>query len=255
MVEIKKYKYGEYKSVLYVELTGENIIEPNESGFITVQMKTDIPNRGDRFGYRETEKGKLYALSFCFPYLADNEKGEWIIEPFFDDGESRSNDLADYSVKLKIPESYEVAMTGKEEKVNDIFITTAKDVRDFAIVACDFMEKESFEVEGIRVNNYYLAGEYAEEYKEITNAVAKDSLSVFSKQIGKYPYEELDIVPCLFADMQPVQQLEDFVLLCCFFVGTGQMNTEIFHHLFVRNSLLFHQIVISVDGLHIPIIR
>ena len=53
-----KYKYGEYKSVLYVELTGENIIEPNESGFITVQMKTDIPNRGDRFGYRETEKGK-----------------------------------------------------------------------------------------------------------------------------------------------------------------------------------------------------
>ena len=193
-----KYKYGEYKSVLYVELTGENIIEPNESGFITVQMKTDIPNRGDRFGYRETEKGKLYALSFCFPYLADNEKGEWIIEPFFDDGESRSNDLADYSVKLKIPESYEVAMTGKEEKVNDIFITTAKDVRDFAIVACDFMEKESFEVEGIRVNNYYLAGEYAEEYKEITNAVAKDSLSVFSKQIGKYPYEEIDIVPCLF---------------------------------------------------------
>lgn len=193
-----KYKYGDNKSVLYVELTGENIIEPNETRFITVQMNTDIPNRGDRFGYRETEKGKLYALSFCFPYLADNENGEWIIEPFFDDGESRSNDLADYYVTLKLPESYEVAMSGKEEKVTGMFITSAKDIRDFAIVACDFMEKESFEVEGIQINNYYLVGEYTKEYKEITKAVAKDSLSVFSKQIGKYPYEELDIVPCLF---------------------------------------------------------
>ena len=22
-------------------------------------------------------KGKLYALSFCFPYLADNDNGKW----------------------------------------------------------------------------------------------------------------------------------------------------------------------------------
>ena len=71
-------------------------------------------------------------------------------------------------------------------------------MRDFAIVACDFMKKETFEVKGIQINNYFLIGEYADEYKAITKAVAADSVSIFTEQIGSYPYNELDIVPCLF---------------------------------------------------------
>lgn len=117
---------------------------------------------------------------------------------YFYDGESRSNDLADYSVVFHVPESYKVAMTGREKNMNGAIVSTAKNMRDFAIVACDFMEKDSFEIDGIQINNYYLDGKYTEEYRTIAKAVAKDSLSVFSKQIGKYPYDELDIAPCLF---------------------------------------------------------
>lgn len=192
------YKFGNNKSILYVQLDDQNSIEPNETAYITIQLETDIPNRGDRFGYRETENGKLYALSFCFPYLADNDNGEWILDPFFDDGESRSNDLANYSVVFHAPDNYEVAISGNEKHENGTIISTAENMRDFAIVACDFMKKETFEVEGIQVNNYYLAGEHADEYKKITKAVASDSISIFTEQIGNYPYKELDIVPCLF---------------------------------------------------------
>lgn len=185
-------------SVIFVNLGEDKKLEAGETIELTVEIQTDIPDRADRFGYQETEKGKLYALSFCFPYLADYENGEWQLDPFFDDGESRSHDLADYSVTFHAPESYVVAATGISETNNGETRITAENVRDFAIVACNFMEKESFTVEGIQVNNYFLDGKYTDEYVKISKAVAKDSIRIFTERIGKYPYEELDIVPCLF---------------------------------------------------------
>lgn len=193
-----QYEFGKDKTVIFVSLDEKNAIAPGERKTITVEMKTDIPNRGDRFGYRKTQKGTLFAVSFCFPYLADNENGEWNTDPFFDDGESRSNDLADYTVKLNAPEGYTVAMTGSETTEKGITTGQAESVRDFAFVACDFMEKDTFEVDGITINSYYLEGGKKEDYRKITNAVAKDSVKIFNEKIGLYPYEELDIVPCLF---------------------------------------------------------
>lgn len=196
--EVLDFSFGKDKSIIYVQLGENGTIQRGETKSVTVKMKTDIPNRADRFGYKKTKKGKLYALSFCFPYLADNEDGEWQTDPYFDDGESRSWDLADYYVTFDAPENYMVAATGNSNTVNEKTTIEAKNVRDFAIVACDFMEKETFEVEGIKVNNYYLDGKYTNEYRNITNLVAKDSIEIFTEEVGKYPYEELDIVPCLF---------------------------------------------------------
>ena len=192
-----EYKNGKDKSIIYVSLGKDEEIKPGQRQTITVSMETDIPNRGDRFGYRETEKGTLFALSFCYPYLADNENGKWDTDPYFDDGENRSSDLADYTVKLHAPEGYAVAMTGKEITENGTSTVQIKSVRDFAVVVCDFMEKDTFEVDGITVNSYYLDGKFTEEYRTITKAVAEDSLKVFGEKIGKYPYDELDIAPCL----------------------------------------------------------
>lgn len=191
------YTYGDNQSILFIRL-GDKAIAPGGTVSITVEMKTDIPNRGDRFGYRKTDKGTLYAMSFCFPYLADSENGQWEQDPFFDDGESRSHDLADYTVTFRAPAEYLVAMTGSEVTKDGITTGTAESVRDFAIVACDFMQKDTFEVDGIRVNNYYLDGNFTEEYRAITEQTAKDSLAIYNEQVGRYPYAELDIVPMLF---------------------------------------------------------
>ena len=210
-----KVKYKKKRSAIKVDLGAKGKLKPGETGAITVRLKTHIPNRADRFGYQKTKKGKLYALSFCFPYLADNLNGKWQLDPYFDDGESRSWDLADYNVTFRAPVSYKVAATGKVVKTTvkgskstakstkakaKIGITKikARNVRDFAIVACNFMAKDSFDVEGIRVNNYYLSGKHKAEYRKLTRLVAEDSIRLYTQQLGECPYDEIDIAPCLF---------------------------------------------------------
>ena len=153
-----KVTYKQGNSVLYVKLGSKGKIKPGKTKSVTIRMWTDIPDRQDRFGYQKTKQGKLYALSFCFPYLADNVNGKWINDPYFDDGESRSYDLADYDVTFQAPKSYAVATVGKSTTKKGKTKITAKKARDFAIVACNFMKKDSFKVGKIKVNNYYLNG-------------------------------------------------------------------------------------------------
>lgn len=192
-----KYSYKKGKTVLVVNL-GKGKVRPGETGSVVVRMKTDIPDRQDRFGVQKTKKGKLYTLSFCFPYLADNKNGKWNTDPFFDDGESRSSDTANYYVSFKAPKSYKVAASGDEKTKNGVTRITAKNCRDFAIVTSNFMKKDSFKVCGINVNNYYLKGGHYNQYRKLSKMVAVDSIGLFTKKVGKYPYKELDITECLF---------------------------------------------------------
>ena len=193
-----KLRYAKGKTVIWVKLGKKGKLKPGETGAVVVKMKTDIPKRQDRFGWQKTKNGRHYALSFCFPYLADNRNGKWQKDPYFDDGESRSWDLANYYVTFRAPKGYMVAATGTGKTSKGVTKITAKKVRDFAIVACDFMKKDTFRVKGVRVNNYYLKGKYQKTYRKFSKMVAKDSLRIFTEQIGKYPYKELDIVPCNF---------------------------------------------------------
>ncbi len=190
--------YKKRKSAVLVDLGKKGKVKPGKIGIVRVKLKTEIPNRKDRFGYQQTAKGKLYALSFCFPYLADNVNGKWQLDPYFDDGESRSWDLADYSVVLRAPRSYKVAATGASTTKGGKTVIKASDVRDFAIVACNFMKCDSFKVKDIKVNNYYLDGKYKAKYRKLTRLICKDAIKLYIDEIGKYPYDELDVVPCLF---------------------------------------------------------
>ena len=201
-------------------------------------MDTKIPYRQDRFAVQKSRHGKEYTISFCFPYLADNEQVDanefmakgairktlieniaWDTAPFFDDGESRSADLADYDVEFVVPSDYEVAAVGKSELAEaagttdtatdaadaadaadaSTYSIKATNVRDFAIVACNHMEKETFDVNGVTVNSYYLTGgNETDEYRKICNLSTEESIKLFTEKIGPYPYEELDVVECLF---------------------------------------------------------
>ncbi len=198
-LSVTKEKKG---SVLKVKLGGSSAIDPGKNRVITVKMYTDIPNRQDRFAVQKTRKGKIYKLSFCFPYLADNEDGKWNKDPFFDDGESRSYDLADYDVTFRAPVKYVVAATGssntKKGKKTGVTRIKAYNVRDFAIVASNMMKKDTFTAGGVTVNNYYLPGKYTKQYRSLSKMTAKDSIEIFNERIGQYPYGELDIVECLF---------------------------------------------------------
>jgi len=130
----------EKDSIVKVKLN--KTLKPNDTVKINVSIKTDIPERQDRFGYIKRNDGYIYALSFCFPYLADNIDGKWILNPYFDDGENRSYDLADYEIEIKHPSDYSIIATGKEEINNGISKITAKNIRDIAIVLSDMYKKD-----------------------------------------------------------------------------------------------------------------
>lgn len=191
-----KLKYIiEQESIVKVKLN--KTLKPNNTTKIKINMRTDIPKRQDRFGYINRDDGDIYSLSFCFPYLADNINEEWILNPYFDDWESRSYDLANYEIEIKHPKDYLVIAVGKEKTDNGITKITANNVRDIAIVLSNMIKKDSFKVNEITINNYYLDSKYTQIYRKLTKLVIEDAIKVYTNSIGKYPYDELDITPLL----------------------------------------------------------
>ena len=192
-----KVSYEKDKSVFSVNL-GKKALKPGKTMNVTIQAVTDVPLRDDRFGYRKTKDGKLYHLGFCYPYLAPNQDGKWNKDPYFDDGESRASGVSNFKVTFTAPKDYVVASVGTHSTKKGVTTIDAKKVRDFALVACNFMKKESFQASGVTVNNYYLKGKYSGRYRKISRLVATDAIALYTEAVGKYPYKQLDMAPAIF---------------------------------------------------------
>lgn len=193
---VDNIKFSKDKSVFGVDLKEE--LKPNEKIRVLIVAKTDIPERQDRFSVQKNKYGKMYALSFCYPYLAPYRDGKWNTDPYFDDGETRANEVSNYNVTIKFPKKYLIAATGTHTTDGQITKIKGEKIRDFAIVACDYMMLDSFEASGVKVNSYYLPGKYENRYRELTKLTVEDTISILSEKIGECPYKTLDIAPCIF---------------------------------------------------------
>ena len=71
-------------------------------------------------------------------------------------------------------------------------------MRDFAIVASNKFKVSSTKVNGIKINNYYYAGKSAKIYNQLAKQTAVDSIKLFTKKYGPYPYSELDLTESPF---------------------------------------------------------
>ena len=83
-----------------------------------LQKKGEIKKTGS---FRD--EGKLYLLSFCFPYVECSSEGMWQIDPpiyLAGDGENRNPAIADYHVKIEMPEDYTAASAGTITAQNGI---------------------------------------------------------------------------------------------------------------------------------------
>ena len=69
---------------------------------------------------------------------------------------------------------------------------------DFAIVASNKFKVSSTKVNGIKINNYYYAGKSAKIYNQLAKQTAVDSIKLFTKKYGPYPYSELDLTESPF---------------------------------------------------------
>lgn len=183
------YSTGKDRSNLFVNKK----LDVGQSTNITVNVVTGIPKRKDRFGYQNINHGKVYNLSFCFPYLSDFRNGKWNYHPYYDSGENRNTAVSNFHVSFFAPKSYKVAASGQNKTKNGKTTITAKNMRDLAIVTSNKFRIDHIYTNGVRVNNYYFSGKNSKNYNKLALLTAKDSFNIFTKKIGPYPYKELDM--------------------------------------------------------------
>ncbi|WP_027623122.1 M1 family metallopeptidase [Clostridium lundense] len=203
LVNDKEVKYTEDKQVLKIDLN--ETLKKNKSIQVCIEFKLKIPMGTARLGYNE----EVYSLTNWYPILSiyDVKENKWDETPFHPIGESNYSDVANYNVKIKVPNNFVVVSTGEEKesevkKDEKTFILTAENVRDFVIIMSPHFKVMSKEMDGINVNSYYIADKDSkgEEKcaKEILD-IAAEAVKFFSHEFGKYPYKELDIVETYLA--------------------------------------------------------
>jgi Aminopeptidase N len=191
-------KAGDDTSVVYA-LLGSNTFKNGDTMTLKLDCTTSVPKVNDRFGYHQNKYGKLYNLSFCFPTLSMYKNGKWNENPYFDDGESRSASCTDYHVTFKAPSDYTVAATGVESSDgNGTTEINASSIRDFAIVAGNYLKKETATSDGVTINSYYFSYNKNKNYEKLAIGSAIDSVKMFDRYFGKYPYSELDVTQASF---------------------------------------------------------
>lgn len=194
-----EYKRDKDVSVIWLELAKP--LAPNEKMTLEYDFVTTIPSGPDRFGFIYTPYDYFNVTHF-YPILAEYADGEWSHAGFIAVGECFYSETADYDVRLTVPKSHTVAATGiqtaKQENENTVTYTyNAPCVRDFVFCASDDFVCESRVFDGVNVNVVYREHSDIEDMKpcvETAFMAAENSLDVFGRVLGVYPYDELDIV-------------------------------------------------------------
>lgn len=140
------YTTGKDKSNLFVNKS----LNTGESTDLTVNVVTGVPKRQDRFGYQNINGGKVYTLSFCFPYLSDYRNGKWNYHPYYDAGENRNSAVSNFHVSFFAPKSYKVAASGKNTTKNGKTTIVANNMREVGIAASN-----KFKVDHAYANGVY----------------------------------------------------------------------------------------------------
>jgi hypothetical protein len=174
------------------------LLEPLKKGYcVSVDMhyKLTLPNIHHRFGYGENTVN----LGNFFPIACVIEESEFVIQPYSSNGDPFYSDLANYLVNITMPNSYTLATTGSQTKVENLENTKkttakAKSVRDFAAVMSKKFEVKTQKIGKTQVLYYYYDDEKAEE----SLLAATKALKTYNKLIGEYPYSTLSVVKTNF---------------------------------------------------------
>ena len=183
-------------TVIKIDFSGD-VIEPGESEKILVDAWTDIPDTHDRFGMVRNEKGKLYLLTFCYPYVECSSEGMWQIDPpiyLAGDGENRNPDFADYHIEIEMPDDYTVASAGAVTDEGGTTSIDLKNISDLALAVSNFMDVDTFEAQGTTVRNYYLKAGKEEAYRAVSKQTVLDAFDFYTKLLGQYSRDEFTMI-------------------------------------------------------------
>ena len=178
-----------------------------EAMSVVVDFISHIPDKEDRYGIINlSENKKIYNLTFCFPQIAFLDDGVWFEEDYLAVGESRYNEPSDYYVTLHAPEDYVVLSSGRSTTQGTETVIIAENIREMAISACNCAEIYTRKTGGItynllKVDFDYQNAELLEDTYELIMETAIESVEVFSADVGRYIYDELDIIPVIYGNI------------------------------------------------------
>lgn len=159
---------------------------------IVIEFELFLANCTHRLGYNENSVN----LGNWYPIAAVFEKGEFVIDPYYANGDPFYSECANYEVSLAYPEKYTLASSGekvdcKQESgvVYERFKALAS--RDFAMCLATDFEVKTAEVGDTLVSVY--------AYKDDGNAnayleTAIKTITLFNELFGTYPYKTLSVV-------------------------------------------------------------
>ena len=153
----------------------------------------DSPSGYGIFNY----SNDVLALSGWYPILAVYDEDGWNLDPISPIGDSVYSDIALYSVEVVADPDLTIAATGVEVNQQTLEGVTHHQIvsgpaRDFFLVMSPDFHVKSTEIDGTQVNSYFLPGH--DTGGEAALSITADSLHVFNKRFGAYPYTELDVI-------------------------------------------------------------
>ena len=185
---------GKDYNILNVNLNKD--LYPNDRIEIYIEYKVKLANINHRLGYGEN------AINLCnfYPVACVYEDGDFVCDLYNQNGDPFYSEVADYFVTIQYPESYTVASSGYQTKVDKTEQTLcstlqAKCIRDFAIVLSNkFENKNCVYNQNVNINYYY----YGDKTPDKTMDLINQTLAFFEQKIGEYPYSTLTVTETNF---------------------------------------------------------
>lgn len=168
-------------------------LSPDEKVEIYMEYIVELPQNIDRFGYGKN----VFNFGNWYPVLAVFDEKGWNLDPYYTLGDPFYSDIANYQVKITTPKDIVVAASGnilseKNKGDKKIYIIEGKLIRDFAWAASTDFKIKEVETEGTTMKIYSLKKDVAME--KFTAQVGIDSIEIFSRIFGQYPYGQYSIV-------------------------------------------------------------
>ncbi|MEQ9410840.1 MAG: M1 family aminopeptidase [Fuerstiella sp.] len=181
---------------LHVQLP--QAVEPGESVEVNLQYWIDIPPIMGRLGQH---KGVTNLLNW-YPVLAVYRGDAWQPVPYVPWHQPWHNEAGNYDVSLRLPADQRVVTGG--HVVNRQITADGQQqlqirgtgLRDFTIVASPRFQELTSEADGIPIRVQYLPEH--KSHAEVALQTARESLLLYSRWFGRYPYREFELTESYF---------------------------------------------------------
>ena len=162
---------------------------------VDIYMEYDVklPNPMDRFGYGD----RTINLGNWYPIAAVYDENGWNLDPYYSIGDPFYSNLANYNVSIKTDKDVVIASSGNIiseiiEENKKVYEIEGLLIRDFAMVASKEFKVAEENIDGTSIKLYYLD----EKSNMVKNSLkyTKESLEIFNRLYGKYPYKVYSVV-------------------------------------------------------------